>query len=104
MLMFYPSRSLLPLYIKMPDSSQEVQKHDANPEQLPREDNEYVRLVVSDEPLTAEADNLQPQTDERFHNFLWWTKVLSLLTIITIVVLIFLKWGVPFLLGKVHSV
>ncbi|KAF8019144.1 hypothetical protein BT93_H3891 [Corymbia citriodora subsp. variegata] len=85
----------------MPVSSQEVQKHNVNPAQLSREDSEYVRLVLSSESVTAEADNFRPQTDERFQNFLWWTKALSLFTIITIIVLAFLKWGVPFLLGKV---
>lgn len=85
----------------MPDSPEEVRKHDVNPEQLPREDSEYVRLVLSNEPVTVEAGNLRPQTDERFHNFLWWTKALSLVAIIAITVLAFFKWGVPFLLGKV---
>ncbi|XP_048135178.1 transmembrane protein 64 isoform X2 [Rhodamnia argentea] len=86
----------------MPDSLQEAQKQDVNPEQLPpSEDSEYVRLVISNEPITGEADNLRPQTDDRLHNFVWWTKTLSLLTIVSIIVLVFLNWGVPFLLEKV---
>lgn len=93
--------SLFP--IKMPDSLQEGQKQDVNPEQLPpSEDSEYVRLVIPNEPTTAEADNLRPQTDDRFHNFVWWTKALSLFAIVTIIGLVFLNWGVPFLLEKVH--
>ncbi|XP_062173906.1 uncharacterized protein LOC133879382 [Alnus glutinosa] len=84
----------------MPSSSVELVKH-ANSEHHVRENSEYTRLVISSEPCSAEADILQPQADARTKSFLWWIKVLLWCMVIIIFLLIFLKWGVPFLFEKV---
>lgn len=84
----------------MPSSSVELVKH-ANSEHHVRENSEYARLVISSEPCSAKADILQPQADARTKSFLWWIKVLLWCMVIIIFLLIFLKWGVPFLFEKV---
>lgn len=66
-----------------------------------REDSEYVRLVISNETRTTEADMSQPQGEARIKSFLWWVKALIWCILIIIFLLIFLKWGVPFLFEKV---
>lgn len=84
----------------MTTSSEEVGKH-ANSVHHAREDNEYVRLVISNEARTAEADILQPQVETRIKSSLWWFKALIWCIVTIILLLIFLKWGVPFLFEKV---
>lgn len=85
----------------MSTSSEEIDKNNANADHNVREDSEYVRLVVSDEARLVEADTLQPQADARMQSLLWWIKI-SILCILTVIfLLIFLKWGVPFLFEKV---
>lgn len=66
-----------------------------------REDSEYARLVVSNEPRPAEADNLQPQADQRRKSCTWWINAILLSFIAIIFVLIFIRWGVPFIFEKV---
>ncbi|XP_062029383.1 uncharacterized protein LOC133745341 [Rosa rugosa] len=66
-----------------------------------REDSEYVRLVISNETNTAEADVLQPQSEAGVKSFWWWIRALALCLVTIVVLLIFLKWGVPFLFEKV---
>jgi hypothetical protein len=84
----------------MPSSSVELIKQ-ANSEHHVRENSEYARLVMSSEPSSAEADILQPQAEAKTKSFLWWIKVLLWSIVIIIFLLIFLKWGVPFLFEKV---
>ncbi|KAK9286288.1 hypothetical protein L1049_014678 [Liquidambar formosana] len=85
----------------MPNSSEELEKHDANSGHHVREDSEYVRLVISDEPRMAEGDILQTQAETRIKSFIWWIKALILCFVTIIFLLIFVKWGVPFLFEKV---
>lgn len=67
-----------------------------------REDNEYVRLVISSELGTAANDDgLQPRAETRHKSFTWWIKVLTWCTVTIVLTLIFVKWGVPFLFEKV---
>lgn len=84
----------------MTTSSEELGKH-ANSVHHVREDSEYVRLVISNETRTTEADMSQPQAKARIKSFLWWVKALIFCILIIIFLLIFLKWGVPFLFEKV---
>lgn len=66
-----------------------------------REDSEYVRLVVSNEPRIVEGDALQPRAETKYKSFIWWMKAIFWCFIVLVVVLIFVKWGVPFLFEKV---
>lgn len=65
-----------------------------------REGSEYVRLVISDEPSTTEAESLQPQAPKK-RSYTWWIKAMTWCFSTIVVLLIFLKWGVPFLFEKV---
>lgn len=82
-------------------SLDELEKNKGRSGHLVREDSEYVRLVVSNEAGTAEVDILQQQAEGRKKSLNWWIKafILSIVTIIVLVVS--LKWGVPFLFQKV---
>ncbi|GAV86383.1 SNARE_assoc domain-containing protein [Cephalotus follicularis] len=95
----------------MPNSSSDREKQSADCAHNRMEgNNEYVRLVISNEPSTAEAEAeaeaetppfLQTQANAMTDSVFWWIKLL-LLTILTIIlVLIFFKWGLPFLFEEV---
>ncbi|CAL8998308.1 unnamed protein product [Prunus brigantina] len=86
--------------LMMTNTSEELGKHSTSVYRV-REDSEYVRLVISNETRTAEADILQPQSETRFKSFLWWIRALAGCLVIIIFLLIFLKWGMPFLFEKV---
>ncbi|KAI4375510.1 hypothetical protein MLD38_013370 [Melastoma candidum] len=83
-------------------------RHDVDPAMIlppPRAgDGEYVRLAVSEEPRTAESRGCTLQASnslERMESVLWWTKALLCFVTASVAGLAVLKWGVPFLLGKV---
>lgn len=82
-------------------SSSEDSEKNANSVHHVREDSEYVRLVISNETNTVEADVLQSQSEAGAKSFWWWIKALALCLVTIILLLIFLKWGVPFLFEKV---
>ncbi|XP_004300053.1 PREDICTED: transmembrane protein 64 [Fragaria vesca subsp. vesca] len=82
-------------------SSSEDSEKNANSVHHVREDSEYVRLVISNETNTLEADVLQSQSEAGAKSFWWWIKALALCLVTIILLLIFLKWGVPFLFEKV---
>lgn len=82
----------------MSNSTEELEKH---VERRITEDSEYVRLVISDEERTAEASILQPQGERKTKPVLWWVKALVWCIITIIFLLVFAKWGVPFLFQKV---
>eukprot|EP00262_Sarcandra_glabra_P006556 TRINITY_DN18897_c0_g1_i1.p1 TRINITY_DN18897_c0_g1~~TRINITY_DN18897_c0_g1_i1.p1 ORF type:complete len:329 (+),score=32.27 TRINITY_DN18897_c0_g1_i1:142-1128(+) len=82
-------------------SSEELEERRLNSEQHMMGDSEFVRLVVSNEPGIAEVDILQPQGKSKLKSFVWWTKTLLCCLVLIIFSIIFLKWGVPFLLEKV---
>ncbi|MBA0854567.1 hypothetical protein Goshw_001836 [Gossypium schwendimanii] len=85
----------------MPNLSKEIEKHDTNSGHHPREDSEYVRLVISNEPTAAGVDILQPQPPTRSETFSWWIKAFIFCIFAVILILVFLKWGVPFLFEKI---
>lgn len=80
----------------MPDSAEELEKKHDNS----RLDSEYVRLVISNELQEPEADT-ESQPQPRKNPLVWWIKVAIWCSITIIVLLIFVKWGVPFLVEKV---
>ncbi|KAF2309935.1 hypothetical protein P3X46_031830 [Hevea brasiliensis] len=91
----------------MPETSEVSGNEAANSEHHPvnlREDSEYVRLVISNEPRVAEPEDthiLQTEANARIKSFIWWIKALALCILLIILLLILLKWGVPFLFEKV---
>ncbi|OMO65625.1 SNARE associated Golgi protein [Corchorus olitorius] len=85
------------------NSSDDLEKDGTNTGHLVRQNSEYVRLVTSDHEHTAvEIETLQPQpTTTRAKAFLWWIKVFVFSIFTVILLLVFVKWGVPFLFEKV---
>ncbi|KAL7205604.1 hypothetical protein ACSBR2_018518 [Camellia fascicularis] len=87
--------------MKMPDSAEMVGKDRLNNGGQVREHSEYVRLVISNEPRTGEGVTLQPQAGTKHKSFICWTKAILWCSITILILLIFAKWGVPFLFEKV---
>ncbi|CAI9101445.1 OLC1v1038775C1 [Oldenlandia corymbosa var. corymbosa] len=83
----------------MPDSVAKSEKAQMNTANV-REESEYVRLVISDEGTTSEPETLQLQTPQK-RSYTWWIKALIWCFSTIVVVLIFVKWGVPILFEKV---
>ena len=83
---------------KMLDSAEKLGKDSLNGRGHVREDSEYVRLVISDEPRLS--DTLQPQAETK-KSFIWWIKAILWCFIAILLLLIFMKWGVPFIFEKV---
>ncbi|KAF7127679.1 hypothetical protein RHSIM_Rhsim11G0112000 [Rhododendron simsii] len=86
--------------MEMPDKAEKSGKILNDQNQL-REDSEYVRLVISNEPRLDEGVALQPQAETKYRSYVWWIKAISWCFIVILVLLIFVKWGVPFLFEKV---
>ncbi|XP_057488169.1 uncharacterized protein LOC130774165 [Actinidia eriantha] len=87
--------------MKMPDPAEKLGKDRLNDETQLREDSEYVRLVISNEARGGEGYTLQPQAETKYKSFSWWIKALSGFFITLLILLIFVKWGLPFLFKKV---
>lgn len=86
--------------VKMLDSAEDLGiKHENSKSE--KEDSEYVRLVITDEASTSGADLFQPPTETRKGDLRWWSKTIMWCSICIIIILIFIKWGVPFLFEKV---
>lgn len=84
----------------MPDSN-EARKDTEHIVTQVKEDSEYVRLVISSEPRTLDVDILRHRSQPRIRTLNWWIKAIILCLITIAALLIFLKWGVPFLFEKV---
>ena len=85
----------------MKNSSEDLEKH-AN--FVAREDSEYVRLVISNETRVTEAETVHSEAEGKSKSFLWWAKALVLCVVITLLLLVSFKWGVPFVFEKVLSI
>lgn len=88
----------------MSRASEGAEKNHSNSQQLMREDSEYVRLVLSDEPNIEEVDRLHSRTPEKYKSLTWWIKVLLGFTVSIVLLYISVKWGVPFVLEKVFLI
>lgn len=66
-----------------------------------KEDSEYVRLVISDEPTAAEADRFQSQAEKKYKSLMWWIKAVLWCAFTILIILVFVKWAVPFTFEKV---
>ncbi|XP_057469112.1 uncharacterized protein LOC130758275 [Actinidia eriantha] len=82
----------------MLDSADKLEKDILNGRSRVRADSEYVRLVISDEPRLS--DTLQPQAETK-KSFIWWIKAILWCFITILLILLFVKWGVPFIFEKV---
>lgn len=87
--------------MKIPDSTKQLEKKHVASEGQVQEDSEYVRLVIPDEPRKSDADALQSQALARKRSLLWWIKAIIWCLISIIILLCFVKWGIPFLVQKV---
>lgn len=83
-----------------PESSTELEKLEITGHHV-RGSSEYVRLAISDEPRAVETEMLQPQAESRMKSFRWWIKAFLGCFVIVILVLVLVKWGVPFVFEKV---
>lgn len=83
-----------------PESSREMEKLEITGHHV-LGSSEYVRLVISDEPRPVETERLQPQAESRIKSFRWWMKAFLWCFVIVILVLVMVKWGVPFVFEKV---
>ncbi|KAL2491059.1 SUPPRESSOR OF AUXIN RESISTANCE1 [Abeliophyllum distichum] len=86
---------------KMSDSAKESEGNHVNNGGQVREDSEYVRLVIPNELRISEPNTLESQAQGRKRSLIWWIKAITWCSITIVFVLIFLKWGVPFLLEKI---
>ncbi|XP_019177112.1 PREDICTED: transmembrane protein 64-like [Ipomoea nil] len=85
----------------MPDSAEDLERKHSNSGSQVKDDSEYVRLVVNDEPRITEPYILQSPVETRKRAIKWWSKALMWCFICIVALLIFIKWGVPFLFEKV---
>lgn len=86
----------------MPELTDELKKNHANSGCQVREDSEYVRLVIPSELRKCEPDILESQgQEEREGSRIWWVKTTIWCSLTVIILLIFVKWGLPFLVKKV---
>ncbi|KAG9460039.1 hypothetical protein H6P81_004547 [Aristolochia fimbriata] len=65
------------------------------------EDSEYVRLVIGSDHRLREADDLQSRLGAKSASTKWWLKILVCCLASILILLILLKWGIPFILEKV---
>ncbi|XP_041991636.1 transmembrane protein 64-like [Salvia splendens] len=87
--------------MKMPDLTEEPEKIKQNESKAQgKEDSEYVRLVVPDELRTHETYTVS-QTPPRKRSFAWWIRAIIWFSLTMILLLVFVKYGVPFLVEKV---
>lgn len=86
----------------MAESAVGLERKHSNSGSHVKEDSEYVRLVINDEPTVSETSfPLQPPPETRKRALKWWTNAFMWCIICIVVLLVFIKWGVPFLFEKV---
>ncbi|KAK9093557.1 hypothetical protein Syun_028468 [Stephania yunnanensis] len=82
-------------------SEGEARKHSPKPEDHSSEESEYVRLFIPNEPRITDASYLQGHGQNRYRSLAWWLRAFSWGLLLLILLVVSLKWGVPFLLQKV---
>lgn len=88
------------ILMRMPDSTEEAGIKQNNSKVQVKEDSEYVRLVVPNELRTHETYAVSP-TQPRKRSSIWWIKAIIWSSITIILLLVFVKYVVPFLVEKV---
>ncbi|XP_073119646.1 uncharacterized protein [Henckelia pumila] len=66
-----------------------------------RDNNGYTRFVIANEMRTPEANTFESQTQSRIESLMWWIKAVIWCSILILTLLVFFKWGMPFLIQKV---
>lgn len=84
----------------MSESTDDSDKANINCESPVKEDSEYVRLVIRNE-RTDEVETSQSQSQSRKEAIVWWIKAIIWCILTVIIVLVFIKWGTPFLFEKI---
>ncbi|GAA0150248.1 hypothetical protein LIER_09231 [Lithospermum erythrorhizon] len=84
----------------MPDSLG-LEKGDAKSRGQLKEDNEYVRLDINDQPSSWESNSIFKQEQIRKSSLSWWIRATIWCVLSLIVIVSFVKWGVPFIFEKV---
>ncbi|KAK9086070.1 hypothetical protein Sjap_026481 [Stephania japonica] len=82
-------------------SEGEARKHSPKPEDHSAEESEYVRLFIPNEPRITDASYVQGHGKSKYCSLAWWMRAFLWSLLLSIVVVVSLKWGVPFLLEKV---
>ncbi|KAL8166817.1 hypothetical protein V2J09_008316, partial [Rumex salicifolius] len=85
----------------MPESLDDFTKHDLVPALSIEENSEYVGLVTLNLTKLSPADAVQSQNVSRLRYLLWWIKALIGCCFAGLILLIFVRWGVPFIFEKV---
>ncbi|XP_075486447.1 uncharacterized protein LOC142526060 [Primulina tabacum] len=88
--------------MNIPHSTQELEKKHSNRCSSQVRDNDgYTRLVITNEIRIPEAKTFESQTHSRKKSLIWLIKAVVWCSILIIIFLVFLKWGMPFLIQKV---
>ncbi|VFQ97834.1 unnamed protein product [Cuscuta campestris] len=86
----------------MAESAVGLERKHSNSGSHVKEDSEYVRLVINNEPAVSETTfTLQSPLETRQRALKWWVNAFMWCIICIVVLLVFIKWGVPFLFEKV---
>lgn len=80
--------------VKMPDSTE----HQIS------EGSECVRLLIPNETEIPEVDTSESETHDRKWSSIWWVKAILWCAVSVIILLVCIKWVVPFLAEKVFQV
>ncbi|XP_047328086.1 uncharacterized protein LOC124931620 [Impatiens glandulifera] len=85
----------------MLDSAKELGKDDSDVRIHVKEDSEYIRLVIPKDPRQLpQSDLLQHESNTRTRKFIWWLKAIFWSIFSVLVLLVSVKWGVPFIFKK----
>ncbi|VFQ82406.1 unnamed protein product [Cuscuta campestris] len=86
----------------MAESAVGLERKHSNSGSHVKEDSEYVRLVINNEPAVSETSfTLQSPLETRQRALKWWMNAFMWCSVCIVVLLVFIKWGVPFLFEKV---
>lgn len=83
----------------MPESTDDLEKANISSESHVKEDSEYVRLVIRNERTDVETS--QSQSQSRKEAIVWWIKAIIWCIFSVIILLVSIKWGVPFFFEKI---
>ncbi|XP_075478031.1 uncharacterized protein LOC142519029 [Primulina tabacum] len=85
--------------MNIPHSNQELDTKHAS--SLVRDSSGYRKFVIANEIRIPEANTFESETQSGKKSLLWWIKAAVWCSILIITLLVFLKWGMPFLIQKV---
>ncbi|OAY46659.1 TVP38/TMEM64 family membrane protein YdjX isoform X2 [Manihot esculenta] len=89
---------------EIPEESDKEAANSENHHVNSREDSEFIRLVISNEPGVAHLEDtqvLQTEANARTEPYIQGIRALALCILLIILLFILLKWGAPFFFQKV---